>query len=127
VVSDEQAITDTIARWLTASKEGDLQTLADILDDHMLFTVSGRAPFGKKEFLGGGTGKPYLFDAKASVLEVVVNGDWALTRVQLEIEFAATENLKVVRMAGPTMTVWRRAPGDCWQIWRDANMVAPTR
>src|ERR1700712_4492824 len=100
MVSDEQAITDTIWKWLAASKEGDQQTLADILDSDMLFTVPGRPPFGKKEFLAGGLGKPHRFDANVSVLEVVVNGDWALTRIQLEIDFAPTENSKAVRLAG---------------------------
>ena len=127
MVSDEQKITNAISRWLTASKEGDLETLAGILDDDMLFIVPGRPPFGKNDFLAGGSGKPYLFQANVSILEVVVNGDWALTRVQLEIDFAATEDTNVVRLAGPAMSVWRRSGIGEWKLWRDANMVAPTR
>jgi len=124
-LNDEQAIRETIQSWLVASKEGDSQSLAAMLDDDMLFVVRGQPPFGKREFLAGSQGKPYAFDATAEVREVVVNGDWALTRVELAIDFTATEGAKQMRFMGPTMTVWRRAATGRWLIWRDANMVAP--
>jgi uncharacterized protein (TIGR02246 family) len=85
-VNDEYAIRETVSNWLAASKEGDSQSLAAMLDDDMLFVVRGRSPFGKQEFLSGSQGKPYAFDATAEVREVVVNGNWALTRVELVIE-----------------------------------------
>jgi uncharacterized protein (TIGR02246 family) len=119
-VDDEQAIRETISKWLTASKEGDLQTLATILDDDVLFVVLARPSFGKKEFLAGSPGKPFQFDSTVDVREVVVNGDWALTRVQLAIEITATKGAKTVRLGGPTMSVWRKSAAG-----RDANMVAP--
>ena len=125
-MSDEQAIKNTILKWVAASKEGNLHVLEGILDDDMLFTVPGRAPFGKKEFLAGGSGKPHRFDANVSILEVIVNGDWALTRIYLDVDLAATEDAKVIHLAGPAMAVWRKASGENWQLWRDANMVAPT-
>jgi uncharacterized protein (TIGR02246 family) len=108
-----------------ASKEGDSQTLAAMLDDDMLFVVLGRPPFGKQQFLAASQGKPYAFDSTFDVAEVVVNGDWALTRVQLAVEVTATKDAKTVRFKGPTMTVWRKTATGSWLIWRDANMVAP--
>ena len=126
-MNDEQAIKNTIYEWLAASKQGNLQVLESILDDNMLFTVPGRAPFGKKEFLAGSSGKPHRFEANVSILEVVVNGDWALTRIYLGVDFAATEDAKVIHLAGPAMAVWRKASGGNWQLWRDANMVAPAK
>jgi uncharacterized protein (TIGR02246 family) len=125
MVKDEQVIRETILNWLAASKEGDSQSLAAMLDDDMLFVVRGRSPFGKQEFLAGSQGKPYAFDATADVREVVVNGNWALTRVELVIEFTATMGAKKMRLIGPTMTVWRKSVTGRWLIWRDANMVAP--
>ena len=124
-VSDEQAIRETISKWLVAAKEGDSQALAAMLDDDMLFVVLGRPPFGKQEFLAAGQGKPYAFDSAFEVAEVVVNGTWALTRVELAIEVTATKGEKTLRFKGPTMTVWRKAATGRWRIWRDANMVAP--
>jgi uncharacterized protein (TIGR02246 family) len=125
-LSDEQTIRETISKWLLASKEGDSEALAAILDDDMLFVVLGRPPFGKREFLAAGQGKPYAFDSAFEVAELVVNGNWALTRVELAIEVTATKDAKTVRFTGPTMTVWRKAAAGRWLIWRDANMVAPT-
>jgi uncharacterized protein (TIGR02246 family) len=124
-VSDDEAIRDTIHGWLEATKHGDTKTLADMLDDDMLFVVKGAPPFGKKEFLAGGQGAPHRFEAKVEIPEVTVHGDWALTRVNLEIEMAQTPGAEPLRLAGPTMTVWRRTPDGRWTIWRDANMVAP--
>jgi uncharacterized protein (TIGR02246 family) len=124
-MNDEQVIRGTIAKWLVASKEGDMQALAAILDDDMLFVVLGRPPFGKQEFLAASPGKPYAFDADFEVSEVVVNGNWVLTRVQLAIEVTATKGAMTVQFKGPTMTVWRKSAAGRWLIWRDANMVAP--
>lgn len=124
-MNDAQAIRETISAWLAASKEGDAGKLASILDDDVLFVVVGRPAFGKKEFLAGSPGKPHLFNAVADVQEVVVNGDWALTRVHLSIEMAMTKDAKTMRLAGPTTSVWRRSTTGDWLIWRDANMVAP--
>ncbi len=91
----------------------------------MLFVVRGRPPFGKQEFLAGSQGKPYAFNSTVQVHEVVVNGDWALTRVELTIEVTATQGAKQMQFMGSTMTVWRKAASGQWLIWRDANMVAP--
>ena len=124
-MNDEQVIRETILNWLAASKQGDAQSLAAMLDDDMLFVVRGRSPFGKQEFLAGSQGKPYAFEANANVREVVVNGNWALTRVELLIEVTARKGMKQMQLKGPTMTVWRKTATGRWLIWRDANMVAP--
>jgi uncharacterized protein (TIGR02246 family) len=124
-MDDEQAIREAISDWLAASKEGDVQTLAAILDDDALFVVLGRPPFGKAEFLAGASGKPHRFDSSLDVRDVVVNGDWALTRVQLAIELTATRGAKAARFDGVTMSVWRKSATGRWLIWRDSNMVAP--
>ena len=44
-MSDEQTIRDTILAWLAASKEGDAEALAGMLDDDLLFVVQGRPSF----------------------------------------------------------------------------------
>jgi uncharacterized protein (TIGR02246 family) len=122
---DEDAIRNTIGEWLKATKNGDSSTLASILDDDVLFVVPGRPPFGKKDFFAGDLGKPFRFESKVDIREVVVHGDWALTRVDLAIEITVAEGAAPMKLAGPTMSVWRRMTDGRWAIWRDANMVAP--
>lgn len=124
-MSDEKAIRDTIHAWLAATKAGDSATLAGMLDDDMLFVVQGRPAFGKREFFAGDGGAPHRFESKVAIHEVVVHGDWALTRVDLEIELTPTKDSAPMKLAGPTMSVWRKASSGQWRIWRDANMVAP--
>ncbi len=126
-MSDEAAIRDTIHRWLKASKEGDTDALSSMLDDDVLFVTLGQAPFGKKEFFAGGGGAPFRFESRVDIQEVVVHGDWAVTRVRLEIEMMPAKDAALVKLAGPTMSVWRKTSDGRWTIWRDANMVAPVR
>jgi uncharacterized protein (TIGR02246 family) len=123
-MTDEQIIRDTIARWIAASRNGDHATLASILDDDVSFIVPSRPAFGKAEFFAAG-GKPFKLEAAADIKEVVVNGDWALTALHLTVAFAATERSDLIHMAGPVMSVWRKASDGSWRLWRDANMVAP--
>jgi ketosteroid isomerase-like protein len=79
----------------------------------------------RRNFWLGPPGKPHRFDSSLDVREVVVNGDWALTRVQLAIELTATRGAKAARFDGVTMSVWRKSATGRWLIWRDSNMVAP--
>ena len=48
--SDEQAIRDLVARWLAATKAGDLATVLGLMADDVVFLVPGAEPFGKQEF-----------------------------------------------------------------------------
>jgi uncharacterized protein (TIGR02246 family) len=126
-MSDENTIRKTIDEWIAATKEGNSDKLASILDDDVLFVTAGRPPFGKKEFFSGDSGKPpYRFESRVQVHEVKVHGDWALTRVELDIEMMATKDAQLMKLTGPTMSVWRKTPEGRWVIWRDANMVAPS-
>ncbi len=124
-MSNEDAIRERINEWLRASKDADLAALANLLDDDVLFVVQGRPPFGKKEFLAGGVAAPFRFEWKVEVPEVVVHGDWGLTRVHLELEIMPAPDSEPMRLAGPAMSVWRKSADGRWVIWRDANMVRP--
>ena len=65
-MSDEQAIRDLVARWLAASKAGDLDTVLSLMADDVLFMVAGQEPFGKAAF------------AAASVLAADIRADGVL-------------------------------------------------
>jgi uncharacterized protein (TIGR02246 family) len=123
-MTDEQQIRSAIESWLEATRQGDGETLASLLDDEMLFVVAGGA-FGKKEFFSGGTQKPSLFESNVDILEVVVNGDWALTRLVLDLKIVPPGASDAMTLKGPILSVWRKGPDSRWRIWRDANMVAP--
>ncbi len=124
-MTDEDVIRANIDAWLRATKEGNAEALSSLLDDDVLFVVPGRAPFGKKEFFAGGTMAPLRFESKVEIAEVVVHGDWALTRIHLELQIEFSRDSGTMSLAGPTMSVWRKTPAGRWSIWRDSNMVAP--
>lgn len=123
--TDEQAIREAIAAWLRASESGDLQTMLTLLADDVLFLVGGRAPFGKREFATENSGRAYKLEAKAEVREIGVHGDWAWTLCQVAVRMTPSKGAPEMRLAGPTLAVWKKNADGRWVIRRDANFVAP--
>jgi uncharacterized protein (TIGR02246 family) len=50
MTDDERAIRDLVDTWLTASRNGDLPAIMNLIADDVLFIVPGRQPFGRVEF-----------------------------------------------------------------------------
>jgi len=122
---DETAIRQAIATWIRASEAGDAPTILSLVADDVVFHTPGGAPFGKKEF--GAGPQPHRLKVKADVLEVVVSGDHAFTRVRLDVSIVPTLGAAEMKLSGYTMSVFKRGAGGKWQIWRDANLLAPVQ
>jgi uncharacterized protein (TIGR02246 family) len=122
---DEQAIRDVVATWDRASHAGDVDALAPLMAEDVVYLVAGRPPMrGRETFLalarsmqGAGT-----MEASGEFEEIRLMGDWAYAirhlRVAVTHEGAAT-----VRMAGPVLSIFRREPDGRWVLARDANML----
>ncbi len=122
---DEQAIRESVETWLAASKRGDLSTLLDLLADDVLFIVSGKEPFGKKEFAAANQEqmKDLEMDARIDIKEIEVAGDWGWMRSFLDLTF--TREGKSARHSGHILTIWQKNSAGRWVIKRDANFVKP--
>jgi uncharacterized protein (TIGR02246 family) len=122
---DEQAIRDLVATWDRASRAGDIDALAPLMAEDVVYLVSGKPPMrGRETFLalarsmqGGGT-----FEASGEFEEIRLMGDWAYAirnlRVAVTHDGAAT-----VRLAGPVLSIFRREPSGGWVLARDANLL----
>jgi uncharacterized protein (TIGR02246 family) len=47
---DERAIRVVVAKWMAATKAGDLATVLSLMTDDVVFMVPGQEPFGKEAF-----------------------------------------------------------------------------
>jgi uncharacterized protein (TIGR02246 family) len=127
VRSDEQQIRDLVAKWLEASKAGDVDTVLDLMTDDVVFLVPGRAPMRKQEFAAlsrvppGST--PPRIDGRSEIQEIVISGDLAFMWTKLSV-VATPPNGEPVERAGHTLTVLKRIDGR-WLLARDANLLAP--
>ena len=116
-----------VARWMDASKAGDVETLLDLLADDVVFLIPGREPMRKPEFerqsrAQAGAGAPQI-DGTAEVQEVQVAGDLAFAWTRLAVAVTPPGGAPIERR-GYTLSVFRKVQG-VWRLARDANLLVP--
>jgi uncharacterized protein (TIGR02246 family) len=121
--SDERAIRDLIATWLSASAAADNETVLSLMSEDVLFLVAGRS-FGKGEFSAGQNAlATHRIEAASEVREVVVSGDLAYARTDLTVTMTPIEGGPSLRRSGPTLSIFRRGGDGRWVLTRDANLL----
>jgi uncharacterized protein (TIGR02246 family) len=123
--NDELAIRNLIETWCRATEAGDVEALAPLMADDMVFLTPGREPFGKREFLAGSresAGKAKVA-VQADVQEVRVAGDLGYCWLKLAVTVTPPGGGAPMRHSGHSIGVYRRE-GDRWVLARDANLVA---
>jgi uncharacterized protein (TIGR02246 family) len=106
-----RAIRVLIEKWIEATQSGDIDTVLTLMTDDVIFTTPGRKPFGKLDFAALPTAKGVQI--RHRVEEISVHGDFAWTRVYLEVD----------GREGHTLSVLRRQLDGRWLVARDANTV----
>ena len=120
--SEAQAIREVVDRWLTASKQGDLDTVLSLQADDIIFMVPGKEPFGKKEFAENFRRMGAKIDAVSDIKEIRVLGDWAWLRNKLEVTITPTSG-EPVKKSGYVLTILTKTTDGSWVIARDANLL----
>ncbi len=124
-IDDQQKIRDLVDTWLKASKNRDLPTMLDLLDDDVLFMVPGKEPFGKVEFAASNQKmKDIQIEAASDIKEIQVLGEWAWMRSFLNVSLKPAEG-DASKLSGNILTILRKSPHGKWVIYRDANFVMP--
>jgi ketosteroid isomerase-like protein len=106
-----RAIRVLIERWIEGTQSGDVDTVLTLMTDDVIFTTPGRKPFGKLEFAALPTAKGVQI--RHRVEEITVHGDFAWSRVFLEVD----------GREGHTLSLLRRQPDGRWLVARDSNTV----
>jgi uncharacterized protein (TIGR02246 family) len=125
MVSDDQQIRELIAKWMAATKTGDVATVLSLMTDDVVFLVVGQPPFGKEKFAElmkspPGAPRPQI-DGRSEIQEIQVLGDYAFVWTRLNVEMTPPGG-QTVKRSGHTLSVLRRTDGQ-WRLARDANLL----
>ncbi|KAF7961676.1 DUF4440 domain-containing protein [Cupriavidus sp. UYMU48A] len=121
---DERAIRKLVQTWFTASQQGDIDTVLNLMTDDVVFMVPGQEPFGKAAFAQTSASmKGVRMQGSYDIRELQVMGDWAYLRNFIELT-VTPPGAQAVHRSGYTLTVLRREADGRWRLCRDANLLA---
>jgi uncharacterized protein (TIGR02246 family) len=125
MTSDERAIRAVVETWMTATKNGDLDTVLGLMADDVVFMVPGQEPFGKEAFAASSSRMSDVqFDGRFEIKELQVLGDWAYLRNYIDLTVRPAAGPASHR-AGYTLTIFRKLADGRWVLSRDANLLTP--
>jgi uncharacterized protein (TIGR02246 family) len=126
--TDEQQIRNLVARWMSATRSGDVETILGLMTEDVVFLVSGKPPMRKADFAAAAkaqaTGNAPSFDGTSEIQEVQVSGDWAFMWSKLTVVATPPDGKAPITRSGHTLSVFNRQNGR-WLLARDANLLAP--
>ena len=126
--NDELEIRQLVSTWMSATKEGDVDTVLSLMSDEAVFLVPGRPPMRKDDFaaaskaMAGKDGPK--FDGSGDIQEIEILGDWAYMWQKLTVITTLPDGSPPNKRTGDTLTIFKRENGK-WVLFRDANMLAP--
>jgi uncharacterized protein (TIGR02246 family) len=125
MLSDEQAIRELVATWLSASKAGDTEKVLSLMAEDVVFLVPGQPPMrGKSAFAAGQAGlQTFHMDGTSEIQEIKVLGEWACLWTKLSVVVTPKKGGAPIKRAGHTLSILQKQAG-AWVIVRDANMLA---
>jgi uncharacterized protein (TIGR02246 family) len=123
--NDEREIRELVERWMSASREGNTETVLGLMTEDVVFLGAGRPPMvGREAFAAASTGQSaFEISGTSEIQEVKVLGEWAWMWTRLSVVMTPRDGDRPVRREGHTLSVLRKEEGR-WRLARDANMLA---
>lgn len=125
---DEQAIRNLIETWLRATREGDVDTVLDLMTPDVVFLVPGHDPMVGRDAFAASLRSvlgSHAIETASDIDEIVVAGDLAYCRTRMKVTVISKhEGLPMLR-TGHTLSILRRCDDGKWRLARDANLVVP--
>ena len=124
--TDEQAIRDLIGTWLRATREGDVETVLDLMTPDVVFLVPGQpAMHGREAFekVLRSMLASHEIDSSSEIEETCVAGDFAYCRTRLSVTVTSKHGATPVLRTGHTLSILRKGEGGKWRLARDANLL----
>jgi uncharacterized protein (TIGR02246 family) len=123
--NDAQAIRDLIARWHSATRAGDVDTVLTLMDDNVVFLVPGQLPIRGREAFGHGMRAMlanYSIESTFDVQELEIAGDLAYCWTQLTVTVLSKTGALPMHRSGNTLSIFRKG-AQGWVLTRDANLL----
>ncbi len=124
MLDDQTAIRQLVQTWIEATEAGDVSKIVALLDDDVIFLVTGQAPMrGKGAFAAASAGmNQFKLKIDFAIQEIKFNGKWATCWNQLRVHIQPPHNQPPLIRAGDSFSLWQKhAHG--WLLLRDANML----
>jgi uncharacterized protein (TIGR02246 family) len=126
MTQDEAAIRRLVQRWFDATRAGDIDTVAGLMTEDVVFMVPGKEAFGRDAFLAAARAMQGVkIEGGSTVQEVEVLGDLAWVRGQVNVAVTPWHGGPMKHMAGGTLSIFRRGADGAWRLARDANLISP--
>ena len=101
----------------------------ELMADDVVFLGAGRPPMRGRAAFAAATraaeGKGRI-EGTVKVQEIQVSGDLAYCWNDLTVVVHPAAGGEQTRMTGPALSIFRRAEAGRWEMFRDANMIAPS-
>lgn len=125
--ADELAIRALIARWIEATREGDVDAVLALMAPDAMFLLPGQPPMhGREAFaasLRGALGENTI-ESSSVIEEVAVSGDMAYCRTRLSVTIISRHGKLPLQRSGHTLSILRKDADGTWLLTRDANLLA---
>ena len=124
--NDEQVIRMLVHEWQIASAEGNLQRLAELMAEDVIFLMPGQAPMrGRQAFMDAFREglKHYRIESQAEIKELQIANDLAYCWTQMTVTVTPHREGLPMRRSGNVISILRKSPESGWVIVRDANML----
>lgn len=123
---DESAIRTVIETWLSATRDGDVETVLSLMAPDVVFLTAGQPPMVGREAFERGM-RQWMADlsieSASRIEEIVVSGDMAYCRTHLTITMTSRQGKAPMQRSGPTLSILRKRADGKWLLTRDANML----
>ena len=125
--ADEQAIRQLVERWISATREGDVDAVLELMAPDVVFLMPGQPPMqGRGAFAQNlrTVLSEHAIESHSEIDEIAVSGDMAYCRTRLSVTVTSQHGKLPLRRSGHTLSILRKGSDGKWQLTRDANMLA---
>jgi uncharacterized protein (TIGR02246 family) len=124
---EKQKIRELINNWIEASRAGDIDKVLTLMAEDVVFLQPGQKPMRGRETFAARSRAPagkVKFEGKPEVQEIQVFGNLAYCWNYLSVSITP-EGGPAKQLAGNILSIFRKKPDGQWELYRDANMLAP--
>ncbi len=123
---DEAQIRDVISAWMTATSEGNIDLVLELMAEDAIFLTCGQPPMkGRGAFKKNiqKALKQVRIDGKSDIQEIEIVRDRAFCWANLSLTLTPLKGGPATKRKGNTLSVFQKRSDGRWVLFRDANLL----